>query len=114
MKRIVGAIAVIVCMALLTLPTIAAESAGKTKTVQGKVMCKLDGTAGGCCIGKLEKAIARVKGVKEVQLDAKKGRATIVCEKGAKVSVADINNAVAGADKGHNHGFKVIEIKQAQ
>ena len=118
MKRLVCAVSLIVGVALLALPTTAAEPAAETDiikgTIEGKVLCKLDGTAGGCCIGKLEKGIASVKGVKEVHIDAKAGTATIVAKKGAKVSVAAINKAIAEADKGHNHGFKLTEIKKAK
>lgn len=114
MKRLVYVASLIVGMALMAVPIVAAQSAVKTDTVQGKVMCKLDGTSSGCCIGKLQKGIAGVKGVKDAHIDAKTGTATIICEKGAKVSVEDINKAVAEADKAHNHGFKAIEIKQAQ
>lgn len=102
-----------VSLALLASAALAGEPAAKPETVQGKVLCKLEGTAGGCCIGKLQKAIASIKGVTDVQIDAKAGSATILCEKGAKVSVADINKAVTEADKGHEHGFKVIEIREA-
>lgn len=116
MKRLVCVVSLIVGMALLALPTTATEPETDVikGTIEGKVLCKLDGTAGGCCIGKLEKGIASVKGVKEVHIDAKAGTATIVAKKGAKVSVAAINKAIAEADKGHNHGFKLTEIKQAK
>ncbi|MDA2929139.1 cation transporter [Acidobacteria bacterium AH-259-O06] len=118
MKRLVCAVSLIVGMVLLALPTTAAEPAAETEiikgTIEGKVLCKLDGTASGCCIGKLEKGIASVKGVKEVHINAKAGTASIALKKGAKVSVKDIKKAVANADKGHNHGFKVTEIKQAE
>lgn len=113
MVRVLGVLMLAVGIALLALPITAGEQATKPDTVQGKVSCKLDGTGSGCCIAKLEKAIAAVKGVKEARLDAKAGTATIVCEKDAKVSVLDIEKAVAGADK-HNHGFKVIELKQSE
>ena len=120
MKRllIVCAVSLIVGVALLALSTTAAEPAAETDiikgTIEGKVLCKLDGTALGCCIGKLEKGIAGVKGVKEVHIDSEAGTATIVVTKGAKVSVEDIKKAVAEADREHNHGFKVTEIKQAE
>jgi len=118
MKQLACAISLILGMALLALPARTAEPGADTDvikgTIGGKVLCKLDGTASGCCIGKLQKGIASVKGVKEVHIDWKAGTATIVAEKGAKVSVEDINKAIAEADKGHNHGFKVTQIKQAQ
>lgn len=114
MKRLTRIVSLIAGMGLLAFVTATAISAEEAKTVEGKVFCKLEGTGSGCCIGKLEKAIGNIKGVKEVSIDAEAGKATIVIEKGAKVSVEDINKAVAEADKAHDHGFKVVEIKQAE
>ena len=57
---------------------------------------------------------AAVEGVEGVKIDAEEGTATIVVEKGATVSVQDIKEAVAKADKGHQHGFNVIEIKEVE
>lgn len=110
MKHPISLILVTTLFLFLTIPAQAGE---KTDTVQGKAVCKLEGTQSGCCIGKLEAGIAKLKGVKEVKVDAKAGTATIVTEKDSKVSVEDIKKALAEADKGHNHGFKVIQIKQA-
>lgn len=114
MREIAAAISGIVGVVLLALLAAAAASAAETGTVEGKALCKLDGTSSGCCIGKLEKGIAKVKGVKDVRIDAKKGTATILCEKGAKVSMEEIKKAVEKADQAHDHGFKVIEIKRVE
>ena len=114
MGRRGAVLSLIAFLALWSLVGTAQQAPAKPETVQGNVLCKLDGTASGCCIGKLEKGIANVKGVKEVHIDWKAGTATIVGKKGAKVSVEDINKAIAEADKGHNHGFRVTQIKQAE
>lgn len=112
MKGLKCAASVMVALALVALPATAGQVI--KGTIEGKTLCKLEGTAQGCCIGKLEKSIANVEGVKECHIDAKAGTATIVVKEGAKVSVEEIKKAVAEADKRHNHGFKVTEITPAK
>ena len=89
-------------------------TAADPDTIEGKAFCKLDGTSSGCCLGKLRNAIDAIEGVVGVEIDAEEGTATIDVKEGATVSVEDIKEAVAEADKGHQHGFKVIEIKEVE
>lgn len=88
------------------------QKTGEPQSITKDTACQIKGMEGGCCTGKIESSLLKVKGIKAVTLDKKAGTARITLDNGAKVSVPDIKKAIKEADKKHNHGFEVVSIKE--
>jgi copper chaperone CopZ len=90
------------------------QKTDEPQTISKAAVCKIKGMESGCCLGKIESSLMKLKGVTKVELDKKAGTAMITCEKGAQVSVEEIKKAIKEADKKHDHGFEAISVKEVE
>lgn len=91
-------------------PAKAAE--GAAKVCDGSCVCSMEGHSGGCCVGRIEKSVKGIKGVKTVKFDEKTGQMSIETEAGVKVALADVRTAVEKGDR-CGHGFKATQFTMA-